>query len=283
MNNFSLIKKIITKRVKLLALPFYIFLRKLLKINAARNNLTIFNDDVFIVSYARSGNTWLRFLLGNLLFKKKIDFINMDNIVPDIYKKSDNDLKKIKRPRYIKSHNLFDIRYPKVIYIVRNPKDVLISCYYYYLKFNPNEKKVSFNNFYKEFMNNGVGDFGTWGNNVGSWLINREYIKNGFHLCYYEELLKNTNHEIKKILKFLNLDISSSRILKAIDYASLKNMREIETKNFKLSKLLNKTENKIPFIRANKYNAKSIKITLTNNQINQLKHKFKNTLKLLKY
>lgn len=283
MSNLFLIKKIITKSIKLLILPTYLFLRKLLKINPARNNLTIFNDDVFIVSYSRSGNTWFRFLLGNLLFKKKVDFINMDNIIPDIYKKNDNDLKKINRPRYIKSHHPFDLRYPKVIYIVRNPRDVLISSYYYYLKFNPNEKKISFNYYYKKFINKGVSDFGTWGSNVGSWLINREYIRNGFHLCYYEDLLKNTYHEIKKILKFLNLNISSNRISKAIDYASLENMRSIEAKNFKLSKLLNKSNSKIPFIRANKYSKQYKKITLTKKQINHLKHKFKNTLKLLKY
>ena len=132
-------------------------------------------------------------------------------------------------------------------------------------------------------MNKGVSDFGTWGSNVESWLINRKNIRNGFHLCYYEDLVKNTYNEVKKILKFLNLNISSDRILKAIDYGSLTNMRSIETKNFKLSKLLNKTDNKIPFIRANKYSTKSKKITLTNKQINQLKHNFKNTLKLLKY
>ena len=261
----------------------YIFLQKLFRLNAARNNLTIFDDDVFIVSYPRSGNTWFRFLLGHLLFHKKVNFINMDDIVPDIYKKNNNDLKKIKRPRYLKSHHPFDSRYPKVIYIVRNPKDVLISNYYYYLKFHPNDKKASFNAYYKEFMNKGVNDFGNWGSNVESWLINREHIKNGFHLCYYEDLLKNTYHEIKKIIKFLNLNISSNRILKAIDYASLNNMQRIEKKNFKFSKLLNKSDRKIPFVRAYKYNKLSKKITLTNKQINQLKHNFKNTLKLLKY
>ena len=34
--------------------------------NAARG-LTVYPDDTFLVSFPRSGNTWIRFLVGNLL------------------------------------------------------------------------------------------------------------------------------------------------------------------------------------------------------------------------
>src|SRR6266581_956224 len=47
-------------------------------------------DDVFIVSYPRSGNTWVRFLIANLLAPDdKITFRNIENYVPSIYKFAD--------------------------------------------------------------------------------------------------------------------------------------------------------------------------------------------------
>ncbi|MGA2347505.1 MAG: hypothetical protein ABSF93_15935, partial [Candidatus Sulfotelmatobacter sp.] len=33
----------------------------------AGRGVTVFPDDIFLVSYPRSGNTWTRFLLGNLI------------------------------------------------------------------------------------------------------------------------------------------------------------------------------------------------------------------------
>jgi hypothetical protein len=35
----------------------------------AGRNLTVFPDDVFLTSYPRSGNTWTRFLIGNLIYQ----------------------------------------------------------------------------------------------------------------------------------------------------------------------------------------------------------------------
>ena len=42
-------------------------------------------DDVFIVSYPKSGNTWVRFILANLLAPgERITFRNIDNYVADV-------------------------------------------------------------------------------------------------------------------------------------------------------------------------------------------------------
>ena len=37
----------------------------------------------------------------------------------------------MRRPRILKSHEHFDYRYKRMIYIVRDPRDVLISFYNY--------------------------------------------------------------------------------------------------------------------------------------------------------
>src|ERR1017187_7417206 len=90
--------------------------------------VTIFPDDVFLTSYPRSGNTWTRFLVGNLIYQDLgVSFLNVERLVPDMYKTADWVMRRLPRPRVLKSHECFDPRYPKVIYIVRDPRDVAVS------------------------------------------------------------------------------------------------------------------------------------------------------------
>jgi hypothetical protein len=45
----------------------------------------VYSDDTFLCSYPKSGNTWVRFLVANLLEQKlEITFCNIDDYVPEI-------------------------------------------------------------------------------------------------------------------------------------------------------------------------------------------------------
>lgn len=75
-----------------------------LRIVAGRD-LRIFPDDTFVVSYPRSGNTWMRFLLTNLTCTHEpTTFLNLEARMPEIYFHYDPYLRGIPRPRLIKSH-----------------------------------------------------------------------------------------------------------------------------------------------------------------------------------
>src|SRR6267154_4705553 len=98
-------------------------------------DITIFPDDVFLTSYPRSGNTWTRFLVGNLVHQSEpVTFLNLEQIVPDMYKHADRTLRSLPRPRIMKSHECFDPRYKKIIYVVRDPRDVAVSNYHWEMK-----------------------------------------------------------------------------------------------------------------------------------------------------
>lgn len=95
-------------------------------------NLTVYPDDVFIVSYPKSGNTWTRFLIANLVYpEKNPDFSNINDLLPDPEAVTKRDLERAARPRFLKSHQYFDPRFQKVIYIVRDPRDVVLSEYHF--------------------------------------------------------------------------------------------------------------------------------------------------------
>lgn len=171
--------------------------------------LKVYPDDVFIVSYPRSGNTWMRFLIGGMVFQKDINFRNMEHYVPDIYRCTHSHLRSLGRPRYLKSHEPYDARYPKVIYLVRDPRDVAISYYEWLLKFRKTTK--TFDTFMVDFVNNET-PYGGWGNHVDSWYQNAERVANGLLFIRYEDLLADTVGKLLDVASFLALDVSVDRV-----------------------------------------------------------------------
>ena len=86
-------------------------IKYLLGTDIAGRNLAVYPDDTFIVSYPRSGNTWTRFLVGNLISPDQpATFANIERLVPDAEAQSSRYLKRVPRPRVIKSHQYFDHR-----------------------------------------------------------------------------------------------------------------------------------------------------------------------------
>src|SRR5207245_11780408 len=77
--------------------------RILLGKKPAGRALTVFPDDIFIVSYPRSGNTWTRFLIGNLVYHDDpVTFANVEARIPEIYLFPDRILRSLPRPRILK-------------------------------------------------------------------------------------------------------------------------------------------------------------------------------------
>src|SRR5271170_1087818 len=134
-------------------------------------------DDIFLVSYPKSGNTWTRFLLGNLMNPdESITFANVERKVPDIYAESKLTLKKTPRPRILKSHECFDPRYHRVIYIVRDPRDVALSAYHYDRKGRNIPDEFPIDTYITTRFMKTDEYFGTWGEHAGSWLVNSKNI-----------------------------------------------------------------------------------------------------------
>lgn len=194
-------------------------------------DITIYPDDVFLTSYPRSGNTWTRFLIGNLIHSdQEVTFISVERLVPDMYKHSDRVLRQIPRPRTVKSHECFDPRYRRVIYIVRDPRDCAVSNYHWELKLRSVKEGYPIEDFVPRWMN---PDFwpriGSWGDHVRSWLATRKG-REGFLLMRYEDLKENTERELARVAKFVGIEATPERLKRAIELSSAENMRKIERK-----------------------------------------------------
>jgi Sulfotransferase domain len=187
-------------------------------------------DDTFIVSYPRSGNTWTRFLIANLLHPaEQISFANIERLIPDAEAQSSRYVKRLPSPRVIKSHQYFDHRYPKVIYIVRDPRDVVVSYYDFSRKYRSIDDGFPLDAFVSDFVHGSLSSatWGTWAQNVGTWIAAR-YGRPDFLLLRYEDLLTNTVRELAAIARFMGVDAAADKLQCAVQRSSAGEMRQLE-------------------------------------------------------
>jgi hypothetical protein len=226
------------------------YARVLTKRQPAARGLTVYPDDTFLVSFPRSGNTWTRFLVCNLINPDDpVNFAQLESRIPEIYDVTDRNLRAFPRPRIIKSHECFDPRYKKIVYIVRDPRDVLISYYEFQLKRRVISEDISLEDFVPRFMESEIEPkTGSWRDHVVSWTATRGSQKN-FLLLRYEDMLADTQKESTKIAAFLGLDSSPERIARAVALSSADRMRKLEKEQSRQWKETKETRQDKPFVR----------------------------------
>ena len=185
----------------------------------------ILSDDLFIASYPKSGNTWLRFVLANMKSEgEEITFKTIDRYVSDVYT-SKNLLNSKKNNRIIKTHQTLFEYYPKTIYIYRDYRDVLISFYHY-------EKALKhFTGTLEQFIisKNVNQPFGSWKEHVQKAFDFKLKYPERVLLLSYESLLDDPLLQLKLIKEFTGLKpmLSIEEINTRCSFSKLK---EDETK-----------------------------------------------------
>jgi hypothetical protein len=249
------------KKIKKILLSNYLidflnfFFLKLLKIKKILNHdydylgkfFLVKKNDIFITSFPKSGNTWVRLIVANLL-SIKVNIQNIDHFLPETYSyKESFYLNKLKKRRIIKSHDYFDHRFKKVIYVVRDPREVIVSTYFFQIKIKTIKKNYSKRKFINSFIKGKYSsNFGTWEQNVGSWHGSRN--KNIIFIRY-EDLIDKPVKEIKRISNFLKIKTSNKKILQTIKNTSFKKFQTEEKNNFlNWNSLKKKMTKEFPFL-----------------------------------
>jgi hypothetical protein len=226
----------------------------LLGIDRAGRNFAVYPDDTFVVSYPRSGNTWTRFLIANLVHTdKEVSFTNIEKLIPDTSSQSNRALKTTPRPRIIKTHEYFDHRYPKIIYIVRDPRDVVLSYYDFQRKYMQIDDGYPLGQYVDDFVSGkliSIG-WGTWGENVASWMYTRGK-RDNFLLLRYEDMMRDTSSELVRIAQFMGIDPTADRLQRAIEHSSADRMRALEKLEEDKWVATKNRRKDIPFVRVAK-------------------------------
>jgi hypothetical protein len=227
-------------------------IRYLLGNDIAGRSLAVYPDDTFIVSYPRSGNTWTRFLIANLIHPEQaVTFANIEELIPDCEAQSSRYLKRVPRPRVIKSHEYFDHRYRRVVYIVRDPRDVVLSYYDFQRKYRQIQDGYPLAQYVRDFVGGNIGsaDWGTWGENVGSWIGTR-LGKTGFLLLRYEDMMAEPERALVKIAALFGIETETQLLATVVERSSAQRMRDLErSQGGEWVSTKNKRQD-IPFIRS---------------------------------
>lgn len=204
--------------------------RKVVLIPYPGNRKQLTSEAVILLSYPRSGNTWARHLIADLVQQslgfetKTILPIKFWKVVPSIYTQS---LAKLAADpvwtncRLVKSHEHRDLASRRVIYIVRRPEDVLCSWY----RFNCNHETinaadVSLDKFCRDQLTE-------WIEHIQAAIQYHEANpEKMIWVCY--ELLHNDPHaSLTSIARFLNL--GNVDINKAIRNHTFKARKKVAT------------------------------------------------------
>lgn len=184
-------------------------------------------SDVFLASYPRSGNTWLRFLLAEILTGGKVDFDNINRFVPELSLHRGATPLLAQSGLLIKTHELYRAEYCKAIYVVRDVRDVALSNYARGVELGL-LSNTSFEDFLLSFLKGDASRVGTWQEHVRSWLESPLEQSGTLHVVRFEDLRRDTDKSIQKLLAFIGVTPDPEKVRQAILNNSIRGMRSKE-------------------------------------------------------
>ena len=276
---------------------------------------------IWLASYPKSGNTWVRYFLASLIYSNqgksgldKLGYImqypkrdqfeklvtNFDdfNQIKKNWINSQNQINSDNKVKIFKTHhslcslgedNFTDEKNTLgAIYIVRDPRNVISSILYHF-NLSSTEEALNFIMEEKKFIGNMKNKvnyplhtlIGSWKTNYNSW----KYIGKNFLLVKYEDLILSPNTEFGKIANYISniigIKFSEKQIKNSIEESSFKNLRNIEDKNGFIESIEDLKNKKKKFFNLGPKN--NWKKTLEKKFIDKIESSFNNEMKELGY
>jgi hypothetical protein len=187
-------------------------------------------DDVFIVTYPRSGTTWMQMILYQLTTEGSMEIPHISEYCPWFERslRSGRGFETRPSPRIFKSHLPYG-RIPKgpckYIYVARDGKDVAVS--YYHLCRAYTGLEEPFDEFFERYLRGKV-ESGSWFEHVKGWWRHR-HDPNVLFLTY-EELTQDLDGCIHRIADFCGFEVPSDRFPEIVERCRFRYMKEHETR-----------------------------------------------------
>jgi hypothetical protein len=182
--------------------------------------------DIFLGSYPRSGTTWTRFVLLEILTGQEGGFDEVNGILHGVGNHPTGAPVLPGGGRLLATHEQYRKPYHKAVYLVRDVRDVILSEFAYTtdLEFF----KGDLDAFISEFLRKKVNPFGPWQKHVASWLDSPIAGTPNLLPVHYRDLRKNPLEGFTRIAKFLGVNSDPALIQRAIEHNTLAKMKEKE-------------------------------------------------------
>ncbi|KAI4895917.1 hypothetical protein NFI96_019227 [Prochilodus magdalenae] len=203
-------------------------------------NWEVQDSDIFVVTYPKSGTIWLQQILCLIEARGDVEATKgqlTSERVPWIEFIGSEERFLSETPPRLRVTHLQPKFVPvslrqkkgKVIYVARNPKDVLVSYYHFHKYTSVLETPKDFDDFYEKFMEGRV--YGNcWFEHIKTWYSAKDEMN--FLYIRYEDMIKDLRSELEKICVFLEKDLSETELENVVKHSVFKNMLHNQQANY---------------------------------------------------
>ena len=223
-----------------------------------RDSLTLRPSDVFIATYPKCGTTWMQQIVKLIVNNGVETGMDVDEFCPWVVVMTMEEIEAMPSPRFFKTHMPYNlmpggdpVNSPaKYIYVIRNPKDVIVSTYHFNQKIHPKNVTPPFDQFIVQFIS-GHFSYGTFDTHFLGWWSHKDLPN--ILILMYENMKKDPHAAVRSVASFLGHNLSDEVIESIVDQTSFDKMKHNPAANMSwLDEIVPKRENPIPFIRKGK-------------------------------
>jgi len=196
-------------------------------------HLGLKSHDAFLASYPRSGSTWLRFILFEVLSGEDAGFRKIEDRLPEIMVHRGIPPILPGGGRLIKTHEQYRREYKKAVFLVRDVRDVFLSVYAGFSAIGMVplvSKGEDIDSFLLSFLEGKALAMGSWHEHSRSWLESPIAKDGNLMVIRYEDLRQNPEEMVGRLLQFVGITPDARLIRRAIENNTLQQMRKKEDK-----------------------------------------------------
>jgi hypothetical protein len=209
-------------------------------------------DEVVVISYPKSGRTWLQLMLGESITRHL--GLDVQNVIAiKEYTKRLQGVPRIKfahdeRPQWKPaSEQVLDksvYRDQHIILLARDPRDILVSLFFEKTRRVPARRsdRPEFKGTINDFVYHDVGGIDSIITFYNSWYENRD-VPRSFRIVRYEDLRNRTRETLTEVLGWLGIEEVNEQVLEEVlELGDINKMRKSEAESARGSHTLRRTD-----------------------------------------
>jgi hypothetical protein len=185
-------------------------------------------SDIFVASYPKSGITWTRFVLFEMLSGLPAGFKTTNQLMTGVGQHSKGLRLLPGGGRLIGTHEQYRKDYKRAVYVVRDARDVLLSEFAFLKALD--YFRGDLDSFISTFLftcGSAYG-YGPWQRHVCSWLDSPIAATGNLMIVRFEDMRQDPEPWFGRMAEFLGVNVDQEKIKLAVENNSIQKMREKE-------------------------------------------------------